>query len=162
MTLEFLTPSGAVAHSPMERQARAAGARFEVRDGWNVAVAYSGPERERQALSQTAGWVDLSHVPRFEDGVDMTCAYGALLIAGPLARELIARFSAVDLRPAVCSPGDYKPVSIARTPGAVLVEDGDRYLLQIGAALGEYMWDVVADAGGRLGAVPVGVDSLDA
>jgi glycine cleavage system aminomethyltransferase T len=160
MSLEFLTPSGAVAHSPMERQARAAGARFEVRDGWNVAVEYRHPER--QALQETAGWADLSHLPKFEDEVDMTCAYAALLIAGPLARELIARFSAVDLRPAVCSPGDCKPVSIARTPGAVLIQDTDRYLLRFGAALGEYMWEVVADAGGRLGAVPVGVDSLDA
>jgi glycine cleavage system aminomethyltransferase T len=158
MTLEFLTPSGAVAHSPMERQARAAGARFEVRDGWNVAVEY--PHPERQALRETAGWADLSHLPKFEDGVDMTCAYAALLIAGPLSRELIARFSAVDLR--ASAPGDVMPVSIARTPGAVLVQDTDRYLLRFGAALGEYMWEVVGDAGGRVGAVPVGVDSLDA
>ena len=42
MSFAFLSPTaaGAVARSPMERQARAAGARFEVRDGWNVAVAY--------------------------------------------------------------------------------------------------------------------------
>ena len=43
MSFEFLSPTAAnaVARSPMERQARAAGARFEVRDGWNVATAYA-------------------------------------------------------------------------------------------------------------------------
>jgi hypothetical protein len=42
------------------------------------------------------------------------------------------------------------------------VEDTDRYVVLFGAAHGAYMWEVVADAGGRLGAVPVGVDSLPA
>ena len=41
VSFEFLEVSGdAVARSPMERQAQAAGARFEVRDGWNVAASY--------------------------------------------------------------------------------------------------------------------------
>ena len=41
--LEFLRPSArAVARSPMESQALAAGAQMEVRGGWNVAVAYPG------------------------------------------------------------------------------------------------------------------------
>ena len=43
---EFLEPTGAaVARSPMEGQALAAGARMELRDGWNVAVAYPGAAR---------------------------------------------------------------------------------------------------------------------
>ncbi|MGI8714049.1 MAG: hypothetical protein ACR2NR_12895 [Solirubrobacteraceae bacterium] len=63
MSLAFLTPQagdGIVARSPMESMARAAGARFEVRDGWNVAVEYS------QAPSQTVGWADVSHLPKLE------------------------------------------------------------------------------------------------
>ena len=49
MTLEFLRPDaeGAVARSPMERQALDAGARFEIRDGWNLAVAYGADEVAR-------------------------------------------------------------------------------------------------------------------
>ena len=43
MSFEFLSvaASDAVARSPMERQARAAGARFELRDGWNIALSYA-------------------------------------------------------------------------------------------------------------------------
>ena len=69
MSLAFLSgeSDGAVARSPMERQARAAGARFEVRGGWNVAVAYDG---ERDALERAVGWADASHLAKLEVGGD--------------------------------------------------------------------------------------------
>jgi glycine cleavage system aminomethyltransferase T len=69
VSLEFLSAAAngdAVARSPMERQARAAGAQFEVRDGWNVAVAYGSPEQEAHACANTAGWVDVSHLGKLE------------------------------------------------------------------------------------------------
>ena len=48
-TLAFLSPDGAedvaVARSPMEGKAKAAGARFEIQGGWNVAVEYPGEDR---------------------------------------------------------------------------------------------------------------------
>jgi heterotetrameric sarcosine oxidase gamma subunit len=70
VTLEFLSPlaaaSGAVARSPMERQAAAAGARFQQRDGWNIAVAYGSPAREAQACASTAAWADVSHLGKLE------------------------------------------------------------------------------------------------
>jgi len=75
VSLEFLSAqanSGAVARSPMERQALAAGARFEVRDGWNVAVNYGAPEQEAHACASTAGWADVSHLGKLElqgDGI---------------------------------------------------------------------------------------------
>jgi glycine cleavage system aminomethyltransferase T len=50
----------------MERQARAAGAQFEVRDGWNVATSYGSPEQEQHACASTAGWVDVSHLGKLE------------------------------------------------------------------------------------------------
>jgi glycine cleavage system aminomethyltransferase T len=92
--------------------------------------------------------------------IDVTAQYGALRIAGPLARETIARFCALDLRPAVTSPGRLLPGSVARTPGYVLCEGEDRYLLLFGAAVSEYMWIVVSDAGRHLGGCPVGVRAL--
>ena len=52
----------------MERQAKAAGARFEVQGGWNVAVSYPGEDRVRQ----TVGFTDVSHLRKLElqgDGV---------------------------------------------------------------------------------------------
>ena len=70
MSLEFLSAGAAapdaVARSPMERQARAAGAQFESRDGWNVATSYGSPEQERHACASTAGWVDVSHLGKLE------------------------------------------------------------------------------------------------
>ena len=72
--------------------------------------------------------------------------FAALRLAGPLARETFARFTAIDLRPQVTRPGDWRPGSVARTPGGILCEAEDRYLMLFGAALGQYMWTVVDDA----------------
>jgi glycine cleavage system aminomethyltransferase T len=194
VSFEFLSPGAAdaVARSPMERQARAAGARFEVRDGWNVAVSYPGESLD------AVGFADASHIRKYElqgelpplefgraavDGdatwlpmtttralilggdpppgaLELTTAFGALRIAGPVARETFARFTAIDLRPQVTKPGDWRPGSVARTPGGILCEAEDRYLMLFGAALGQYVWTVVADAAGHLGGGPVGDDAL--
>ena len=184
--LAFLRPTGdAVARSPMERQALDAGARFEVRDGWNVAVAY-----DRDSSNAPVRWADVSHLPKVEvhghhelalgqatrangawrcpitrdrtlvigdrdaDGVDLTSALAALTISGPLAREVFARFCALDLRPQSLPVGGFRPGSVARTPGYVLREDDDRFLMLFGWALGEYMWTVVSDAASALGGEP--------
>jgi glycine cleavage system aminomethyltransferase T len=220
MSFEFLTAesANAVARSPMEREAAAAGARFELRDGWNVAVSYADEER---ALRETVGFADMSHLGKLEisgrfdqplepgpaspvdealelglasriDGawwcpvtrertlvicepgatpalrerfgsraVEMTTSYAALTIAGPLSRELFARFCALDLRPQSAPPQAFRPGSVARTPGYVLRENGDRFLMLFGWALGRYMWETVADAAAHLGGAPVGVDALE-
>ena len=55
-------PRRVVARSPMERQARAAGARFELRDGWNVAVSYPG----EAARCATSAFADASHIRKYE------------------------------------------------------------------------------------------------
>jgi hypothetical protein len=190
LTFGFLSPTATdvVARSPMERQARAAGARFEVRDGWNVAISYPGESLDR------VGFADVSHIRKYEvqgdlpaldfgratvDGdqtwlpmtptralilggeppagaIDITTGFGALRIAGPLARETFARFTAIDLRPQVTGPGDWRPGSVARTPGGILCEAEGRYLMLFGAALGQYMWTIVDDAARHLGGGPVG------
>jgi glycine cleavage system aminomethyltransferase T len=193
-SLDFLSTAsardGAIARSPMERMARAAGARFEARDGWNVAADYPSPPAD-------TGWVDVSHLRKLElqdgrdfgtatrdgdawlcpltrsralliggsspppDGaLDLTTCYAALTIFGPRAREVIARFCALDLRPQVAPPASFRPGSIARQPGMLLVEAPDRFLLLFGWALGEYMWTVVEDAGRHLGARPAAAEAL--
>ncbi|MGH2762436.1 MAG: hypothetical protein ACRDLD_07630, partial [Thermoleophilaceae bacterium] len=184
----------------MERQAVAAGARLERRDGWNVAVGFDTPEAELERCRSAVGFADLSHLGKVEvhgprqpdldrswwcaytperalvlcepedlpalrgrlgdSAVDVTTAFGALAIVGPLARELFARFCALDLRDAVTPVHAFRPGSVARTPGAVLRQAEDRWLMLFGAALGQYMWTVVADAAESLGGGPVGVDAL--
>ncbi|HWF72065.1 MAG TPA: sarcosine oxidase subunit gamma family protein [Solirubrobacteraceae bacterium] len=69
MSLAFLTPDAvgdAVARSPMERLARAAGARIEVREGWNVATAYGDADAERRLLAEGVGFADRSNLLKLE------------------------------------------------------------------------------------------------
>ena len=197
MSLAFLTAApaeGVIARSPMERQAAGAGARFEVRDGWNVAVAHAGED------AAAGGWGDVSHlrktehhgalrpglelatatriagswwcpltpqrtlviggVPGEPGGIDVTTCYAALAICGPAARAILARFTAIDVREAQLPVGGLRPGSIARTPGLLVREAPERFLLLFGWALGEYMWTVVADAAAGTGAGPLGADAL--
>jgi glycine cleavage system aminomethyltransferase T len=200
VSLAFLSPAAAedsaVARSPMERNAKAAGARFDVRDGWNVAVEYPG----EATVGGTVAWADLSHLRKLElqgedvpgelgeakregdawicqltptralllggdhapppDAVDVTTCFAALTIFGPQAREVIARFCALDLRPQVAPPGSFRPGSIARQPGMILVQAEQRFVLLFGWAVGEYMWTVVEDAARALGGGPVGIAAL--
>jgi glycine cleavage system aminomethyltransferase T len=245
MSLAFLSPSaGALSRSPMERQARAAGASFEQRDGWNLAVRFDGLEAERERVRSSVGFADLSHLGKVElqapadaleaiagvdlelgvaalaegpvlagDGsasaapgyepaadtwwcpysrtrtlalcrpaqlpslrgrllesaadhhgltsvVDVTTAFAALALEGPLARELFARFTAIDLRDQTTPPNGFRPGSVARTPGAILRQGDQLWLMLFGAALGQYMWTVVADAAESLGGGPVAADAL--
>jgi glycine cleavage system aminomethyltransferase T len=215
-SLAFLSPGpGAVAKSPMEPGAAAAGATLENRAGWEVAVSFPGED------FSVVGFADLSHMGKIEvqgdvaaitgrelelgvalraDGawwcpysptravvlcspadtvafrdsltasaadanglasvIDITAAQGAMTILGPLAREVFARFTAIDLRPQVTPVHGWRPGSVARTGGAILCEAPDRYLMLFGAALGQYVWTTVADAAGHLGGGPVGVDAL--
>jgi heterotetrameric sarcosine oxidase gamma subunit len=92
--------------------------------------------------------------------LDVTAAYAKLTLAGPLARDALARFCALDLRPHVVPVGGFRPGSLARTPGAVLREADERYLLLFGAAYAGYMWSVIADAVEQLGGRAAGLDAL--
>jgi glycine cleavage system aminomethyltransferase T len=224
MNLDFLTPStGAdvVTCSPMESQGRAAGGRFELRDGWNVAVEYTG---SADIAAGTVGWADVSHLTKLElqgesdaldaaagtqlpfgaavrrndawwcrltqtralvvggrpvlsgaagggpvlgdtagvEVVDVTSSLAALTLVGPLARETFARFCAIDLRPRVAPLRALRPGSVGRQPAIVIHEGAQRFLFLFGWATSEYMWSVVADAGGHLGGRPLGVDQLAA
>jgi sarcosine oxidase gamma subunit len=98
--------------------------------------------------------------PAPQDALDVTCNYAALTIFGPQARETIARFCALDLRPDKAPPHSFRPGSIARQPGMLLVEAEDRFLLLFGWAIAEYMWTVVADAARPLGGAPAGIEAL--
>ena len=180
MTLEFLSPAPtAIARSPMEREALAVGATLEQRDGWNVAVSFEGEHGLELGVGtrrDDAWWCPTSRERALvlcepdrtaelrgqlgDAVVDLTSAMGALTIAGPLAPEVFARFTAIDLRAHVTPVHGFRPGSVARTPGAILREAEDRWLMLFGAALGSYVWTVVADAAASLGGGPVGTEAF--
>jgi heterotetrameric sarcosine oxidase gamma subunit len=231
--LAFLAPDAldtAGARSPMRRLAAAAGARIELREGWEVAVDYGDAALERERLRETVAFADRSQLCKLElqgdagaiasivraasggreleprlaaraaDGtwwcpltpshvlalgeppiaarlravtaeaaeapgstatvVEVTCGLAAMTLAGPGAAELLARFCAIDVRPAVTPVAGFRPGSVARTPGYLLRERDDELLVLVGWALGDYLWNVVADAAEHLGGGPVGADAL--
>jgi heterotetrameric sarcosine oxidase gamma subunit len=98
---------------------------------------------------------------RLASVVEVTTAFAAIAIGGPLAREVFARFTAIDLRDRVTPVHGFRPGSVGRTPGAILREGEQRWLMLFGAALGQYMWTVVADAAESLGGGPVAPDALE-
>jgi heterotetrameric sarcosine oxidase gamma subunit len=93
--------------------------------------------------------------------IDVTSGLAALTLAGPGSGELVARFCAIDVRLSVTPVHGFRPGSVARTPGYLLREREDRLLVLVGWALGEYLWEVVADAAEHLGGGPVGADALE-
>ena len=214
---------GALARSPMERLAKTAGARFETRAGWNVAVGFTGDEQLR--ITETVGFADRCHLTKLElqgqpeelariareagEGatlelgtatrsagawwcpvtpsrllvlaepdtpvraavseattdksvtlLELTSGLAAMSLVGPGCRELLARFCAIDVRPTVTPVTGFRPGSVARTPGYLLREREDQLLILVGWALGEYLWEVVADAAKSLGGGPVGAEAM--
>lgn len=93
--------------------------------------------------------------------VEVTTAFAAIAIVGPRARDLLARLSALDLRPAATPERGFRPGSVARVPAMVLREHGDSFLLLCGAAQAPYMWTVAVDAGRPLGAGLAGSEALE-
>jgi glycine cleavage system aminomethyltransferase T len=217
MSLDFLSPargaSAPAALSPFDAATTAAGATFEVRDGWRVPTSFGDPGAEARAVETSVGWADASQLTKLEiqvadgaaaelaalagglelgravpdDGawwclltpvraliigdvaagpalpaLDVTAQYAALRIAGPLARETFARFCALDLRDQRMPIGACMPGSVARSPGLGVREGADQFLVLTGAALALYLWEVVTDAGTRLGGRPVGADAVSA
>jgi aminomethyltransferase len=234
VSFEFLEPDRTASElgfepvpaSVLMPQTVAAGARVEVRDGWQVAVEYGSGDAEREACRATVGIADASWLGKLElqgrvgdvaavaaaggaGGIepgaalrgaeawwcpfserrvlavceparapglrealveaaagraitvtDMTCALAALALVGPLARDVLARLTAIDLRPDRAPEDSFRPGSVARVPAMVLRQRGDRYVLMFGSAYAQYMWTQVTDAAEPLGGVIVGADAL--
>jgi glycine cleavage system aminomethyltransferase T len=93
--------------------------------------------------------------------LDVTTAFAAMTLVGPRARDVFARFCALDLRDRITPVHALRPGSIGRQPGILVREGDDRFLFLFGWAVAHYMWTVVADAGQHLGGTPIGVDALE-
>jgi heterotetrameric sarcosine oxidase gamma subunit len=93
--------------------------------------------------------------------VDVTAGFAAIGLVGPRTRDILARVTAIDVRPQSLPECGFRPGSIARVPGMLLRERGDRMLVLCGSAHAEYLWLALSDAGRPLGAAHVGVDALE-
>jgi glycine cleavage system aminomethyltransferase T len=99
--------------------------------------------------------------PRFVSVLELTTALCSNAVVGPLAREAFARATALDLRPERFAEAAFAPVSVARIPGMILRERGNRFLHLFGAGYAAYVWTVFADAAGELGGRAVGTEALE-
>jgi heterotetrameric sarcosine oxidase gamma subunit len=117
-----------------------------------VTRAPAGPLRERleQELGPVGGSV-----------VDVTSGFAGIALAGPRARDVLARVTAIDVREASLPESGFRPGSVARVPALLLRERGERFLVLGGSAYAEYLWVAICDAGRPLGAALVGVDALE-
>ncbi|HEY6396719.1 MAG TPA: sarcosine oxidase subunit gamma family protein [Solirubrobacteraceae bacterium] len=118
MSLAFLRVDGedAIARSPMEHAARRAGAQFEVRDGWSVAVSYGSANAESVVCLETVGWADVSHLGKLElqateqdlASIVATVADGTRLELGTATRAAGAWWCPLTRSRAlvICEPGD--------------------------------------------------------
>lgn len=93
---------------------------------------------------------------RLADVVDLTSALAAVGLEGPRARDVLARLTALDVRPDSMPEAAFRPGSVARVPALLLHEDTDRFLLLFGSAHAQYMWEVVNDAAAPFGGRPAG------
>ncbi len=98
--------------------------------------------------------------PGFVSVLELTTALSSNAVVGPLARETFARATALDLRPQRFAEAAFAPVSVARVPGMILREHGDRFLHLFGAGYANYVWTVFADAAEQLGGRAVGTEAV--
>ena len=98
---------------------------------------------------------------RFASVVDLSAGLAALSVIGPSARELLARVTAIDLRPTRMPEQGFRPGSVGRVPAMLLRERGKRFLILFGSYHAHYMWTAITDAGVPFGASQVGADALE-
>lgn len=96
---------------------------------------------------------------------DLTSGRTIVAVAGPGSVNLLRAATQVDLRDRAMPNGHCLESSVARVPATILRFDrqGIRsYEILVPRDYGEYVWDVLLDAGAALAVRPVGVAALEA
>jgi sarcosine oxidase gamma subunit len=189
---ETRTPFEPVLRSSLAHRHRAAGARFELRDGWQVAVAY--PD---EATRLAAAVADVSHVGKLEVFAEAEPRDGAIQdcqLVGPGHWVLVCRsMDLVALTERLAAGSEFvvdrtsawcalllagaardtllRRVSQAQTvPGrgpvgrapATILSRPSGYWLLFSQEFAQYVWDLATDAATPLGGGAVGVGAVAA
>ena len=96
--------------------------------------------------------------------VDITSALTGFKIAGPLAHRLLAAVTELDTSPEAFDDMSCAQARVAEVHGTVLRLDAGAllsYELYVDRGYGEYMWEVLMEAGEEHGAVPFGTEALE-
>ncbi len=127
------------------------------------ALALVPAERQRELRERleraAAGVGGCVHV------IDLTSGYAGVLIAGPRARELLRRCTALDLRDAQLPDHRCAQTALARVQALVARDDLGRlpaYWCFVSRDYAQFVWDWLLEAGHDLDVAPVGLAALRA
>jgi heterotetrameric sarcosine oxidase gamma subunit len=91
--------------------------------------------------------------------VDLTAGYAAFELRGPVARDLLERLTAIDVRPAALPPGAVRPGVVARVAATLVCLAPEAFLILVSTPEARDAWDIVLDAGAPLGLRAVGEEA---
>jgi heterotetrameric sarcosine oxidase gamma subunit len=91
--------------------------------------------------------------------VDQTAGLAAIELAGPRARDLLERLTALDVRPAAFPAGTVIAGVVARVPAALARTGDDEYLVLVASPQAPDAWQMAIDVGAPLGLRPAGEEA---
>jgi heterotetrameric sarcosine oxidase gamma subunit len=91
--------------------------------------------------------------------VDQTAGLAAIELAGPGARDLLERLTALDLRPTAFPTGTVLAGVVARVPAALGRTGEDEYLVLVASPQAPDAWEMTIDVGASLGLRPAGEEA---
>ncbi len=83
---------------------------------------------------------------RFGAVVDVSAQRTVIELAGPAARELLAKGCSIDLHPRVFGPGQCAQTTLARAPVILLPRAENAYWVFVRASFAEYCAEFLLDA----------------
>jgi sarcosine oxidase subunit alpha len=121
-------------------------------------MALTGPGQAQslaEALAEEPG--------RCAKGVDLTSALAGARITGPSAGLLLESITELDLSPAGFPDLRCARSKVAEVHGTLLrmdIRGLPSFDLYFGREFGEYLWDVLMEAGAEYGVAPVGIEAM--
>ena len=121
------------------------------------ALALTPPNMAPQVAESLEGPEQCIHA------LEITSALAGVKVAGPLAHQLLAAVTEIDVSLDGFSNMTCAQAPVAEVHGTLLRNDMDGLLsfeLYFGREYGEYMWDALMEAGEEYGVVPFGIEAL--